>query len=121
MSTERASAESEEVPSCTSCGACCFSYNERYLRVAGYDYERLGEEAEHLTQFIENRAYMRLQDGHCIALRIEPDTREFLCSIYERRPDVCRWLEWGSGNCRAERNEKAERPLVALRKKLDSR
>jgi hypothetical protein len=36
--------------------------------------------------------------------------------VYERRPDVCRWLERGSGQCAAERHEKANRPLQLRRK-----
>ena len=103
------------VPECTHCGVCCFSFAEDYLRVAGTDYERLGDDAERLTHFIGNRAYMKMTEGHCAALVYQESTREFLCSIYESRPDVCRWLERGSGYCEADRHEKAERPLVMLR------
>ncbi|HSC89433.1 MAG TPA: zinc/iron-chelating domain-containing protein, partial [Polyangiaceae bacterium] len=63
---------------------------------------------------IGNRCYMRLVDGHCAALIVDPSDRSFRCSVYERRPDVCRWLERGSGQCRADRHEKGERPLLAL-------
>lgn len=105
-----------DVPECVACGACCFSENPRYLSVAGIDYERLGEDAERLTTFIENKAFMRLSHGHCAALVYEPTKHQYLCSVYERRPDVCRWLERGSGQCRAELHEKAERPkLMRLR------
>jgi Fe-S-cluster containining protein len=107
------------VPECVSCGACCFSKNERYLQVAGVDYERLGEDAERLTVFLENRAYMRLSDGHCAALTFDVETKRYLCSIYERRPDVCHWLERGSGQCAAERHEKADRP-IALRLRVEA-
>jgi len=103
---------------CTTCGACCFSQAPDYLRVFGTDYDRLGDDAERLTHFIGNRVYMRLVDGHCAALQIEPTSGRFLCGIYERRPDVCRWLERGSGYCHAERTEKtvrAEARLVELR------
>jgi uncharacterized protein len=109
-----------EPTECTTCGACCFSRTPDYLRVFGTDYERLDADAERLTHSIENRVYMRLSDGHCAALRVEPETGRFLCGIYERRPDVCRWLERGSGYCRAERAEKLERAsdrLVELRRK----
>ncbi len=98
------------IPECTSCGTCCFSHAEDYLRVSGYDYERLGDDAEALVQFIENRAYLRISDGHCVALRCKSGTGRFYCSIYERRPDVCRVLERGSGHCAAERAEKANGP-----------
>jgi uncharacterized protein len=108
---------------CTTCGACCFSRAPDYLRVFGLDYERLGDDAERLTHFLGNRVYMRLEDGHCAALRIEPESGRYLCSIYERRPDVCHWLERGSGHCRAERSEKlgrARERLVELRRKPGS-
>lgn len=104
------------IPECTSCGTCCFSYAEDYLRVSGRDYERLGDDAERLVHFIENRAYLRIVDGRCIALGWDSATGKFRCTIYERRPDVCRSLERGSGQCRAERAEKSERPLLLLRR-----
>jgi Fe-S-cluster containining protein len=104
------------IPECTGCGTCCFSYAEDYLRVSGGDYERLGDDAERLVQFIENRAYLRITDGHCIALTCDSAAGTFHCSVYERRPDVCRVLERGSGHCAAERAEKAERPLLMLRR-----
>lgn len=104
------------VPECIDCGCCCFSRAKDYLRVAGVDYDRLGDDAERLTFFIENRAYMKMQDGHCAALTYEPTRGVYLCSVYERRPDVCRWLERGSGQCAAERHEKAQRPLQLRRK-----
>lgn len=113
--------DTEGVPECVSCGTCCFSEAPDYLRVLGVDYERLGERAQELTVFIENRAYMRLEDGHCAALTLDGVRGLFLCSVYEDRPDVCRWLERGSGHCRAERHEKAERPLLALRRKSEPR
>ncbi len=105
------------IPGCTSCGTCCFSRTEDYLRVAGVDYERLGNDAVRLTHFLGNKSYMRLEDGHCAALVLDVTAATFLCSVYENRPDVCRWLERGSGQCRADLHEKAGRPLLALRKK----
>jgi Fe-S-cluster containining protein len=116
MPNTTANLDVEGVPECTRCGACCFSSSPRYLRVFGCDYERLGDEAERLTHFIDNRAYMRLAEGHCAALTYEADSARFLCSIYERRPDVCRALERGSGQCAADRAEKSEEPLVMIRR-----
>lgn len=103
------------VPKCVTCGACCFSRNPQYLRVAGVDYERLGDDAGRLTDFIENRAFMRLVDGHCAALTYDQKSGQYLCSVYERRPDVCRWLQRGSGQCAAERHEKGDRPIQLRR------
>lgn len=96
-------------------GRVVFSETPQYLRVFGRDYERLGEEAERLVHFIGNRAFLRLQGGHCAALTVDPVSARFSCSIYERRPDVCRSLERGSGHCAAEREHKFAHALAVLR------
>jgi len=104
------------IPECTTCGTCCFSTLPEYIRVFGYDWDRLDERAQSFTHFLGNRCYMRMEGGRCTALVVDvsaPRPR-FLCSIYEVRPDVCRSLERGSGNCRADLHEKAERPLLAV-------
>jgi Fe-S-cluster containining protein len=62
------------------------------------DSERLGEQADALTHFIRGRCFMRVVDGHCIALRHEGG--EWLCSVYEQRPLLCREFERGSKTCR---------------------
>jgi Fe-S-cluster containining protein len=103
------------IPECLTCGTCCFSTLDRYVHVTGNDHARLGDDADALVVFIENRAYMRMEDGHCAALRIDPRARAFVCSIYERRPETCRALERGSPACEGERATKHERPLLALR------
>ncbi len=100
---------------CRSCGACCISYEGRYARVMGNDHERLGELADELTYFIENRCFMRIEEERCAALQIEPETGLFRCRVYPLRPDVCRQLEPGSPQCDAERIRKAERAREALR------
>lgn len=105
-------------PPCLECGACCFSNLETAVRVTGDDHERLGAAAEHLVHFVGNRAYMRVADGRCAALRVEPSGR-FVCTVYEVRPEVCRALDRGSAHCSAERHAKAERAaahLVQLRR-----
>jgi Fe-S-cluster containining protein len=83
--------------------------------VTGDDYERLGEGAGALVTWSGNRAYLRLEDGHCAALAIEPSTSRFVCTVYETRPSTCRDLARGSPQCAGERATKGERPLVALR------
>ncbi len=86
--------------------------------MSGDDYERLGEEAESLVTWVGNEAFMRLggSDGaqHCGALSLDPAAATLSCSIYERRPQVCRDLERAGDACRAERAAKAERPARAL-------
>jgi Fe-S-cluster containining protein len=105
-------------PPCLECGACCFSNLETSIRVTGDDYERLGGAAEDLVDFVGNRAFMRLADGHCAALRIERPGR-FVCTVYETRPDACRNLERESPQCEGElfiKRGRAAARLVELRK-----
>lgn len=95
---------------CQRCGVCCFSALRTYVRVWGDDWTRLGGAAERLAHFIGNAAYMRMRDGHCAALEIHVATdgaREYGCSIYERRPQICRDLERGSPECHGELATKA--------------
>ena len=80
----------------------------------GIDVDRMDERAQSFTHFIGNRAFMRMEEGRCAALDIDPDRRTFSCSIYEMRPDVCRSLERGTGACRGEYEAKADRPDVAI-------
>src|SRR5262249_39604742 len=105
---------SGEVPECMECGTCCVSTLPEYVRVFGPGWDRMGDRARELAHFIGNRCYMRIEDGRCAALVIDPLARRFACSIYEARPDCCRALERGSGACRGERGEKADRPLLAI-------
>ena len=102
---------------CQDCAACCFSELARYIRVTGNDYARLGADAVAYVHFIENRAFMLLTDGHCSALKFELESMQFVCRVYEHRPEVCRELERGSTACNAERQSKGERSLVFLRRK----
>jgi Fe-S-cluster containining protein len=102
-----------DVPECTACGTCCFSHLPEYVRVFGFDLDRMDDRARAYTHFLGNRCYMRIEEGRCAALVIDPSGPRFLCAIYEARPDVCRSLERGTGACLGERREKGERPLLA--------
>ena len=99
---------------CLRCGVCCFSRLDTYVRVTGADWERLGFEADRVAHFIGHRAYLRMEDGHCAALAssIDPATGEprHVCTIYERRPQICRDLARGSPECEAEILLKGDRP-----------
>jgi uncharacterized protein len=103
-------------PECTSCGTCCFSQLERYVRVLGGDHARLGNQAEDLVAFVGNRAYMKMIDGHCAALRVGGSQGRFVCTAYEARPQICRDLQRGSPECLGEIGSKEDRPLLALRR-----
>jgi Fe-S-cluster containining protein len=112
---ERATTVSDAAPAdCMTCGVCCFSTLDRYIQVDGADYNRLGDDAEALVHFIENRAYMRLVDGHCAALDVDREGRRFVCTVYERRPRICRDLERGSPACAGERATKGDRPAALI-------
>jgi uncharacterized protein len=89
--------------------------------VTGDDYERLGDDAERLVTFLGNQAFMRIEHegaaspvGRCAALVLDPAAGTYFCSVYERRPAVCRDLEPGSGACDGERATKGQRPRRAL-------
>jgi Fe-S-cluster containining protein len=104
---------------CTRCGACCFSESERHARVTGDDYERLGvADAERLVHFIGDLAFMRSVGANgirrCAALVVDAASGTFLCSVYQRRPGICRELERGSGSCAGERDTKLGRTRGAL-------
>ncbi|NSL55478.1 YkgJ family cysteine cluster protein [Uliginosibacterium sp. IMCC34675] len=78
---------------CATCRACCCQ-----LEVI-----LMGDDSvpRHLTHEDEwgGEVMRRLEDGWCVALN--RDT--LLCTIYERRPDVCREYEMGGLACREER------------------
>jgi Fe-S-cluster containining protein len=73
----------------------------RYVRVTGEDHARLRPEDARLVVFHENRCFMRMTEGHCAALARTGG--EWLCSIYERRPQLCRDFERGGPACEHER------------------
>ena len=98
---------------CLRCGVCCFSQLDAYVRVTGADWERLGAEAGRTAHFIGHRAYMKMADGHCAALALRQmpggGGPEFFCTVYERRPQICRDLARGSPECEGELASKAGR------------
>ncbi len=84
-----------------TCGACCTSRSARHVPVTGDDWSRLGADADVLTHWIENRAYMRVEAQRCVALAV--DGESVRCTIYARRPEICRALDRGGPACAAER------------------
>ncbi len=89
---------------CLRCGACCTSPSARHVPVTGRDWDRLADRADELTDWTESHAFMRMERGRCIALADDAD--RLRCTVYERRPDVCRELERGGPACEAERARK---------------
>jgi hypothetical protein len=82
--------------------------------VSGDDYARLGDRAAALTVFVGNRAYMRMQHGRCVALRVDAGVGHFVCSVYDARPQICRDLARGSPECLGEIATKGDRPGRAI-------
>lgn len=99
--------DSESAPpaDCRRCGACCFSPSPMFVPVGGDDWSRLGSDAGQLAVFNGHRAFMRMAGGHCAALDVQanPDgSPDYFCTIYDRRPQICRALERGSPQCLGE-------------------
>src|SRR5262245_43460928 len=98
MSVERAPLNGERLRGrtpereCLLCGSCCFSDRETHIRLLESDYERLEGLTDRLTTRIGEHYFLKMESGHCAALSIEP-TGRFVCTIYEKRPAVCRELE----------------------------
>jgi Fe-S-cluster containining protein len=101
------------IPSdCRRCGVCCYSESAEYVWIRGDDWSVLGDDAERLAHFIGHRAFMSMAGGHCAALEVRPTAdgaTEYFCTIYERRPQICRDLGRGSPECEAEIETKAAR------------
>ncbi len=91
--------------SCSNCRACCCQ-----LEVI-----LMGDDSvpRHLTHEDEwgGEVMRRLDDGWCVAL----DRDTMLCTIYERRPDVCREYEMGGLACIEERAHLDRPPAQPLR------
>jgi len=61
---------------------------------------------------------MKMANGHCIALKIfssKNGTARFSCSVYDRRPEICRALERGSPECLADLETKGNSVAAQIR------
>lgn len=85
---------------CLTCGACCIGYRASFYWAECDDAVPRGV-PERLTVRVSpfRRAMRRSRTGRCVALRGAPG-RRVRCSIYERRPSVCRAFEpgWAAGS-----------------------
>lgn len=87
------------------------------MRATGADWTRLGDAAERVAHFTGRgyEAYMKMRDGHCAALEVRrvgegaAAVAEYFCTIYDRRPQICRDLARGSPECEGERATKTTR------------
>ena len=81
--------------SCSTCEACCCKLE---VLLMGDDDVPL--------RFVDEDEWggsvmRRLDDDWCAAL----DRNTMLCTIYERRPDVCRVYQMGAADCLVERSQ----------------
>jgi Fe-S-cluster containining protein len=83
-----------------------------WIHVMAVDDDILGEEnVQRLTVLTEHgRGYrarsMKMVGGCCIAFRGELGDGRPGCSIYERRPEICRGFRAGSADCQAARRRR---------------
>ncbi|MDR3410381.1 MAG: YkgJ family cysteine cluster protein [Formivibrio sp.] len=83
------------VISCATCKACCCK-----LEVMLMGDDDIPLEFTLQDQW-EGWVMLRLDDGWCAAL----DRKTMLCTIYERRPFICREFQVGDSECLVERRQ----------------
>ncbi len=105
------------LPECVACGSCCLSAQQDYLELFAIDLQRMDATAHGLTRSDGARQFMRIESGRCAALCVDFTTRELRCTIYPMRPDVCRWLERGSGACLEQVDAKGDQARQLLTRK----
>jgi Fe-S-cluster containining protein len=81
--------------SCANCAACCCRLEVLLMGDDDVPQRFIAEDAW------GGSVLRRLADGWCAAL----DRNTMLCTIYERRPGICREFAMGDSACRAERLE----------------
>ena len=89
--------EAENLPdsdvSCSSCQACCCRLEVMLITETGVPERFIA------TDQWGSRTMARLDDGWCAAL----DRNTLSCSIYQKRPFICREFEMGGYECIVER------------------
>ena len=102
---------------CLRCGACCVGWRASFYWAEGDDAVEGGVPAR-LTVRVDifRRAMRRRRNRRCVALQGTPG-RRVACTIYDRRPSVCRnfqpaWAEGSAGaRCREARTRLGLPPL----------
>ena len=80
--------------SCANCQACCCRLEVILITDTGVPQHYVD------TNSWGASVMARLDDGWCAAL----DRDTLLCTIYDRRPSICRDFEMGEHECITERN-----------------
>ena len=96
---------------CKLCGACCLGYQASFYWAEADDATRGGVPVRMTIRVgLFRRAMRRGPDGRCIALHGAPGHR-VSCTIYNRRPSVCRNFEpaWQEGSGDSRCNESRAR------------
>ena len=92
---------------CQTCGLCCCHpltkadgpvADDRLLSYSGTHEVTYRWWHGYEETFTETGYWMRMRDGHCIALEGELG-KSVSCSIYADRPSACRQFEAGSESC----------------------
>jgi len=83
----------ESAVTCSTCAACCCQLEVMLITDTGVP-ERFID-----TDDWGGEVMLRLDDGWCAAL----DRNTMMCTIYDRRPLICREFEMGSPECITER------------------
>lgn len=86
-------ASGESVITCANCAACCCQLEVMLMGADDIPPRFTGEDAW------GGSVMRRLDDGWCAAL----DRDTMRCTIYERRPGVCRDFAMGASECLTER------------------
>ncbi|MFC3154192.1 YkgJ family cysteine cluster protein [Gilvimarinus japonicus] len=81
--------------SCTSCKACCCRLEVMLITDTGVPEKHIAVDEW------GGETMRRLDDGWCSAL----DRETMMCTIYDKRPWICREFEMGSYECLVERDE----------------
>jgi len=81
------------LPPCVGCGACCCVY-----AVDVDDEEPIPKRLTHYFPRRDGWREMRMENGRCIALRGQVGKGAW-CSIYDKRPRICRNFPRGSPGC----------------------
>lgn len=84
---------SQNEVTCSNCQACCCRLEVMIITDTGVPDIHIS------TDKWGAETMLRLNDGWCSAL----DRDTYLCSIYEKRPLICREFDMGSYECKNER------------------